>query len=103
MPTEPNLERVAASKATSSEGALLRASEPCGFRSSRAVDFDPDRAHGRIIITSALTDRQRAEAVEMHESGLEIKPISATLGSSFGTVLRVLRAEGVKLRPRPGR
>jgi DNA-directed RNA polymerase specialized sigma24 family protein len=50
-----------------------------------------------------LTPKQRTEAVELYASGLAIKPVADRLGSSFGAVHRVLIAEGVKLRPRPGR
>lgn len=50
-----------------------------------------------------LTKIQRDRAVRLYEEGLAIKPIAAELGSSFGAVHRVLKAEGVMLRPRPGR
>ncbi|WP_441005408.1 helix-turn-helix domain-containing protein [Microbacterium sp. CFBP 8790] len=50
-----------------------------------------------------LTKTQRARAVQLYDEGLAIKPIAAELGSSFGAVHRVLKAEGVMLRPRPGR
>jgi len=50
-----------------------------------------------------LTPKQRTQAVELYASGLAIKPVADRLGSSFGAVHRVLIAEGVKLRPRPGR
>ncbi|MBB3159001.1 DNA-binding NarL/FixJ family response regulator [Microbacterium proteolyticum] len=50
-----------------------------------------------------LTKTQRARAVQLYEEGFAIKPIAVELGSSFGAVHRVLKAEGVRLRPRPGR
>ncbi|MEV7693274.1 helix-turn-helix domain-containing protein [Microbacterium sp. NPDC089189] len=50
-----------------------------------------------------LTKTQRAEAVRLYEEGMAIKPIANELGSSFGAVHRVLKAEEIKLRPRPGR
>ena len=50
-----------------------------------------------------LTKAQRTRAVAPYEEGFAIKPIAAELGSSFGAVHRVLKAESVRLRPRPGR
>lgn len=59
--------------------------------------------HGVRMRRQPLTMTQRARAVQLYKEGLAIKPIAAELDSSFGAVHRVLKAEGVPLRPRPGR
>ena len=64
-----------------------------------------DLLHGQGVQMrrQPLTPRQRTQAVKLYASGLAVKPVADRLGSSFGAVHRVLIAEGVKLRPRPGR
>lgn len=70
---------------------------------SKPSMLDLLHAQGVQMRRQSLTPKQRIQAVELYESGLAIKPVANRLGSSFGAVHRVLVAEGVKLRPRPGR
>lgn len=70
---------------------------------SKPSMLDLLHAQGVQMRRQPLTPRQRTQAVELYASGLAIKPVADRLGSSFGAVHRVLIAEGVKLRPRPGR
>ena len=70
---------------------------------SKPSMLDLLHAQGVQMRRQPLTPKQRIRAVELYASGLAIKPVADRLGSSFGAVHRVLIAEGVKLRPRPGR
>ena len=76
-------------------------SERFGISKPSVLELLHDR--GVRMRRQPLTKTQRAQAVRLYEEGLAIKPIADTLGSSFGAVHRVLKAEGVTLRPRRGR
>jgi transposase-like protein len=75
--------------------------EQFGISKPSVLELLHDR--GVTMRRQPLTKAQRAQAVQLYEEGLAIKPIAARLNSSFGAVHRVLIAEGVRLRPRPGR
>lgn len=75
--------------------------EEYGISKPSMLDLLHER--GVVMRRQPLSNAQRLRAVQLYESGVAIKPIAEQLGSSFGTVHRVLKAEGVRLRPRPGR
>ena len=74
-----------------------------GFGISKPTALALLHERGVAMRRQPLTSEQRAEAVQLYGEGLAIKPIAAQLGSSFGAVHRVLKAEGVSLRARRGR
>lgn len=73
------------------------------FGISKPSMLDLLHERGVQMRRQSLSVAQRARVVQLYEQGVAIKPIAEKLGSSFGTVHRVLVAEGIRLRPRPGR
>ncbi|QQM51881.1 helix-turn-helix domain-containing protein [Rhodococcus pyridinivorans] len=49
---------------------------------------------------SRITARTRAEAIELYNSGLSALDVAEQLGVGKSTVLKILKHEGVTVRPR---
>ncbi|SKK27219.1 Uncharacterised protein [Mycobacteroides abscessus subsp. massiliense] len=64
----------------------------------RTLEFaSPPRQRQRI------TDRLRAEVVEAYESGQTSREVAETFAIGRTTVLKILKASGVKVRPQGSR
>jgi DNA invertase Pin-like site-specific DNA recombinase len=85
---------------------LVALSQFCSNTLFTGVQDDVSVANGRPRVLSPIpqrrriTNRLRAEVIEHYERGMSSRRVAATLGLGRTTVLEILKAAGISLRPR---
>lgn len=85
---------------------LVALSQFCSNTSFTNVQDDAEVTNGRPRVLSPvpqrrrITARLRVEVIEHYERGMSSRRVAATLGLGRTTVLEILKAAGITLRPR---